>query len=269
MHHAKYARRLLGQLVYGLNYERQLTTTSIVAYPANVSVRDLLLFSFAPVLCYEPSFPRTEGIRPAYLAEKIFLAAGLLTAGIYVLSHYVLPVVDRIGCLGEVDAAVQLMVPLMAIMLLLFFLIFECVLNAFAELTRFGARSHYGDWWNATTFLEWSRAWNLPVHDWLARHVYLDAMRQYGAAPNAALTFTFLVSIVLHEVVIWGVLGRLTMPWLGLFSLLQLPLGSIQRVAIIKGKRLGNMILWAGLAIGVALIFTLYAKEVAPPCPSA
>jgi len=269
MHHAKYARRLLGQLVYGLNYERQLTTTSIVAYPANVSVRDLLLFSFAPVLCYEPSFPRTESIRPAYLAEKIFLAAGLLTAGIYVLSHYVLPVVDRIGCLGEVDAAVQLMVPLMAIMLLLFFLIFECVLNAFAELTRFGARSHYGDWWNATTFLEWSRAWNLPVHDWLARHVYLDAMRQYGAAANAALTFTFLVSIVLHEVVIWGVLGRVTVPWLGLFSLLQLPLGSIQRVGIIKGKRLGNMILWAGLAIGVALIFTLYAKEVAPPCASA
>lgn len=104
------------------------------------------------------------------------------------------------------------------------------------------------------------------MHTWLARHVYLDAMRRWGAHPDTALTITFLVSIALHEIVVWAALRRITVPYLGLFSLLQLPLASIQRVPIIKGTRLGNMIVWAGLILGIALIAVLYAKELAGPC---
>jgi hypothetical protein len=281
-HRAEAARNLIGKVVYGVNYEGQMTTTGIVAFPNNVNLKDFILFSFAPVLCYEPNYPRTQSVRLWYLAEKLFLSAGLVVAGVYMHSHYVLPVIAKIHEMDEITAAVQLLGPLTALMLVSFFVIFECILNAFAEFTRFGDRAFYEDWWNATTFLEWNRynthdcmhvlcdvcssisvvcrKWNRPVHTFLLRHIYLDVMRQYGASASTALYATFLVSIVLHEVVVWGITGR-SMPWLGLFSLLQFPLGSIQRIRWIKGKRLGNMILWIGLTVGITLITVLYSKN--------
>ena len=44
------------------------------------------------------------------------------------------------------------------------------------------------------------------MHNFLLRHCYVDAMRQ-GFSPNAALYFTFLVSIVVHELLLWGAFG--------------------------------------------------------------
>lgn len=105
------------------------------------------------------------------------------------------------------------------------------------------------------------------MHTWLLRHVYLDIMRQHGASPAVALHTTFLVSIVMHEWIIWGVFGAFVTPWLGLFSLLQLPLGSIQRIPLMKGKRLGNFVLWAGLTIGITLVTVLYSKEYCSKVP--
>ena len=100
------------------------------------------------------------------------------------------------------------------------------------------------------------------------RQVYLDAMRQVGASPSASLYATFMTSIVVHEVVIWGIM-RPGMPWLALFSLLQLPLGTIQRISVIKGKRLGNFILWMGLAVGISLLSALYARDYCAGSPRA
>jgi len=45
-------------------------------------------------------------------------------------------------------------------MLLAFFLVFEVILNAIAEVTRFADRRFYADWWNSTGFDEFSRKWN-------------------------------------------------------------------------------------------------------------
>lgn len=264
--HAQYAHRLLGKFVFGLNWEGELVQAQVVAWPANVGLRDFLLFSFAPVLCYEPSFPRTQRIRVGYLGEKAMICLGLLTAGTYLYTQHVLPIINNVACLSEIEATKRLMLPLLGMWLIFFGIVFECICNFCAELTRFGARHFYGAWWNASTFQEVMRLWNNPVHSWLARHVYLDAMRRWGAHPDTALTITFLVSIVLHEIVVWAALRRITIPYLGLFSLLQLPLASIQRVPIIKGTRLGNMIVWAGLILGIALITVLYAKEMSGPC---
>jgi len=38
-----------------------------------------------------------------------------------------------------------------------------------AQVLRFGDRVFYKDWWNATTFEEYWRLWNLPVHYWMVR----------------------------------------------------------------------------------------------------
>lgn len=54
-----------------------------------------------------------------------------------------------------------------------------CILVALAadlrldllQLTFFADREFYQDWWNSTTFDEFSRKWNVPVHSFLLRHV--------------------------------------------------------------------------------------------------
>ena len=50
-------------------------------------------------------------------------------------------------------------------------------------------------------------------------------------------------------------------PWLGFFSLFQLPLLPLMRLRIFKGKRLGNLIVWFGLVTGVPFIAVLYSLE--------
>lgn len=142
--HAQYAHRLLGKFVFGLNWEGELVQAQVVAWPANIGLRDFLLYSFAPVLCYEPSFPRTQRIRIGYLAEKAMLCLGLLTAGTYLYTQHVLPVINGVACMSEIEATKKLMLPLLGMWLLFFGIVFECICNFMGEITRFGARHFYG-----------------------------------------------------------------------------------------------------------------------------
>jgi sterol O-acyltransferase len=121
-------------------------------------------------------------------------------------------------------------------------------------------RRFYDDWWNSTSFAEFSRKWNLPVHEFLLRHVYLDAMRRRGLGPDAALYLTYLVSIAVHEIILWGAMGLVT-PYLAVLSTAQFPLMSLLRLPAFRGKRLGNMLFWAGLMVGVTGLIVLYARE--------
>lgn len=47
------------------------------------------------------------------------------------------------------------------------------------QLTRFGDREFYKDWWNAATIGDYWKLWNMPVHKWLLRTIYFPAMN-YG-----------------------------------------------------------------------------------------
>ena len=99
-----------------------------------------------------------------------------------------------------------------------------------------------------------------PIHAWLLRHVYQDAMRA-GVSRRAALVATFATSIVLHEAILWGAFRRPVFPYLALLSLAQLPLADLMRSPALKRRVIGNFFVWSGLIGGVALVTTLYAKE--------
>ncbi len=76
-------------------------------------------------------------------------------------------------------AFVQLLCPVGLIVLNVFLAIFECILNCYAELARFGDREFYQDFWNSTNFDDWSRRWNKPVHEFLKRYLYTYAIETY------------------------------------------------------------------------------------------
>lgn len=89
----------------------------------------------------------------------------------------------------------------------------------------------------------------------LRHHVY----EVNGATPGA-LVGTFLFSIAVHEVFIWGAMaGHWRVPWLALISLVQLPLRPLLR--LIPKNVLGNFLFWLGLQVGLGCVGILYARD--------
>jgi hypothetical protein len=52
----------------------------------------------------------------------------------------------------------------------------------------------------STSFDEFSRKWNRPVHEFLLRHIYLETIVTYKASKINATAATLLFSLLLHEV---------------------------------------------------------------------
>ena len=57
------------------------------------------------------------------------------------------------------------------------------------------------DRWNSTSWDEFSRKWNKPVHTFLLRHVYASTMSSYKLTRSGAMFVTFLLSAAAHELV--------------------------------------------------------------------
>ncbi len=91
--------------------------------------------------------------------------------------------------------------PIMTLYFSMFFLIFDFILNFYAELTGFADRQFYQDYWNSSSFEEYARKWNRPVHEYLHRHWYLDTLHRWPRATIfQATVITFMYSVYFHEV---------------------------------------------------------------------
>lgn len=132
-----------------------------VIYPANLSLANYIYFLLCPTLCYELEYPRTERIqwgRFSLLATAVFGCIFLMTL---TSAEYIVPVLDdsaarmQTATLPKERALIlfetinMLLFPFLISLLLSFLVIFEYILNAFAELTRFADRRFYSDWWNS------------------------------------------------------------------------------------------------------------------------
>ena len=152
------------------------------------------------------------------------------------------------------------------IWLLGFYAMFHCWLNILAEVLGFADRSFYRDWWNAETIDEYWRNWNLPVHNWLKRHVYRPLRKRgYSFAFSSALVF--LLSAVAHEYII-SIPLRVFHYWAFLAMILQLPLVQISRIYTqnFPLSSFGNMFFWVvfcivGQPMGILLYYYSYSNN--------
>ncbi len=136
--------------------------------------------------------------------------------------------------------------------LLVFLVIFEYVLGAAAEMTRFADRRFYSDWWNSTDWMEFSREWNVPVHAFLRRHVYSATRPHVGK--GLATAFTFLISALGHEVVMACITKKVRGYGL-ICQMLQLPIVVLQRTSLIRGRKtLNNVCFWCSMIMGLSLV---------------
>jgi sterol O-acyltransferase len=123
---------------------------------------------------------------------------------------------------------------------------------------RFGDRGiAYEDWWAANGFATFYRRWNNVVGGFLRNYVYLDAMRfsRGKMDRNMAQTLVFLISNVIHEIIVAVSAGYF-------YPILLVLFGGPGMLFMRLSERAGNNIfLWAMLIIGTGLLLVAYARE--------
>ncbi|KAG2075676.1 hypothetical protein BDR04DRAFT_1133274 [Suillus decipiens] len=242
-----------------LDLDSELVSTGPeqVRWPDNVTYRNFAVYQLIPTLVYELEYPRTDRIRPTYIFEKTVAFMGSFALLYTVAECFIIPLTptpDQSFFRSLLDLAL----PFMIAFLLLFYIIFECICNAFAELSYFADRLFYEDWWNSTSWEEFSRKWNKPVHSFLLRHVYASTRASYGLSRTTAMFVTFFLSAMAHELVMAIVTKKIRM-YLFLMQLVQIPLILVSRAPVIqRNKLMGNVVFWLGLYAGFPLLCVAY-----------
>jgi diacylglycerol O-acyltransferase-1 len=148
-----------------------------ITYPNNINIPNMLYFCVAPTLNYQLNYPRSPKIRWRYVLTIVARLVATLIIVTFSIQQYIGPTLaasysamqnKNVMQIGE--TLLKLCIPNSYIWLLLFYFYFHLWLNLLAELTRFGDRAFYREWWNARTIEEYWRNWNLPVHYWMVRH---------------------------------------------------------------------------------------------------
>ncbi|TKA61563.1 hypothetical protein B0A55_11025 [Friedmanniomyces simplex] len=245
-----------------------------VTYPDNLMVANFADYLLCPTLCYELEYPRTPTRSYLELFWKTLAVFGCVFLMMVTSEEFILPVLDSSqrrlaaqsadptshwvdGALIFAETVSSLLFPFMITFLLVFLVIFEYVLGAFAEITRFADRQFYSDWWNSLDWLEFSREWNIPVHNFFRRHVY-SASRQVKMGRGLATALTFFISAVAHELV----MGCITRKFRGygfILMMMQIPFVAIQRLPWVRKQALlNNVLFWVFMIMGLSLLCALY-----------
>jgi diacylglycerol O-acyltransferase-1 len=177
-------------------------------YPQNITMGNLVYFWWAPTLVYQPVYPRTENVRWVFVFKRLVEAFCLGVFIWFTSAQYAVPVLkNSLGKIESLDypSILERLLKLSTISLVIwlagFFAFFQSALNALAEITRFGDRSFYDDWWNSESLGVYWRTWNKPVYRFFKRHVYTPMVGR-GYSHEVASVTVFFISAVLHELLV-------------------------------------------------------------------
>jgi len=188
---------------------------------------------------------------------------------LFMAEQYIAPAVrdsqaaiNTVNFTWMLERVLKLSVPNLYVWLVLFSVMFHFWLNILAELLRFGDRRFYLDWWNACSLGYYWRTWNLPVHNWLVRHVYAP-IRASGGSKAYASFIVFLLSAIAHEVMI-AVPCHMPSVYAFLGMIAQFPLVMISE-QYKQGSIVGNLFFWFsfcifGQPISVLLYYFQYTR---------
>ncbi|KAF2876583.1 sterol o-acyltransferas-like protein 2 [Massariosphaeria phaeospora] len=264
-------RRVLTTEITILDDElRGKCTTTDNAYPKNLTFYNLAEWTCLPTLVYELEYPRQESINWWYVAEKSAATVGVIWVMIIISQAYIYPVVVETlrqreagmsfeqRCMEFPWVVSDMLFPLLLEQLLAWYVIWECLLNVLAEITRFADRGFYGDWWNSVSWDQYARDWNRPVYTFLLRHVYQSSISAFHLSKTGATFVTFILSAIIHEILMFCLFKRLR-GYLFISQLTQIPMAALSRTKLMKGQdTLGNVMFWIGLFIGPSVLTSLY-----------
>ncbi|KAI9794574.1 MAG: hypothetical protein M1816_004461 [Peltula sp. TS41687] len=151
-----------------------------VTYPQNLTMRNYLDYLLCPTLCYELEYPRTEKIRWMELTAKVFAVFGCVFLLTLISEEFIVPVMIESATRleqAEVQPTGNKTFP---------FFTLQPTSNYLNHLVR-------------SNRLEFSREWNIPVHNFFRRHVY-GASRAHVSRLTATV-ITFVISALGHELI--------------------------------------------------------------------
>jgi len=215
-------------------------------YPENVEFLPYVRYLFLPTLVYEVHYPMTKKVNWVYAFKELGQMIACFMFIYAILVQYILPIMKEDENIIAVDL-LRLSIPTIIMWLLGFYGIFHCFLNSLSEFTGFADRQFYLDWWNSQSLDVFWRKWNLLVHEWLLRHIYMETTRS-GTDKKIATLLTFLFSAFMHELIFW-VTFQVVRPWFFIGMFVQVPLIIISRYLVAKlpqknAKRWGNVFVW-------------------------
>ncbi|XP_014212741.1 diacylglycerol O-acyltransferase 1 isoform X1 [Copidosoma floridanum] len=240
---------------------------ALVQYPDNLNLSDLFYFMLAPTLCYELNFPRTQRIRKRFLIKRILEVVVGCQVVMSLFQQWMIPSVkNSLIPFSNMDVAkaserlLKLAIPNHLMWLCFFYLIFHSFFNLMGELLHFADRKFYCDWWNANNIDTFWRTWNLPVHRWAIRHLYLPVL-EMGYSKSVASITVFFISAFFHEYLVSVPLKTFKI-WAFIGMMGQIPLSILSKyVQKHWGDRWGNIVVWASLIIGQPLCIMMYYHD--------
>ncbi|XP_031827704.1 diacylglycerol O-acyltransferase [Nomia melanderi] len=241
--------------------------TALVQYPDNLNLRDLYYYILAPTLCYELNFPRTQRIRKRFLIKRILEVVVGCQVVMSLFQQWMVPSVkNSLVPFSNMDVAkaserlLKLAIPNHLVWLCFFYLIFHSFFNLLGELLHFADRNFYCDWWNANNIDIFWRTWNMPVHRWALRHLYIPII-EMGYSRSIASITVFFISAFFHEYLV-SVPLKTFKTWAFMGMMGQIPLSILSKmVEQYWGARWGNIVVWASLIIGQPLCIMMYYHD--------
>ncbi|XP_067931920.1 sterol O-acyltransferase 1-like [Watersipora subatra] len=225
-----------------------------------------LYFLFAPTLIYRDEYPRTLEINWTSVVFDVFQLVICIFYTYYIFMRFCIPNFhnfnrDHVTVKSFVVSMFGCMMPGTLVLLIGFFAILHCWLNAWAEMLTFGDRLFYKDWWNCTNFSGYYRNWNVVVHDWLFSYVYQDVYMLLGFRRHLrwlAMYSTFFLSAAFHEYILVVAL-RFFYPVL--FVLFAIVGVGFMYVTSGVHERSSNIFMWVMLFAGNGVLMCLYSVE--------
>lgn len=135
-----------------------------VIYPQNLTAANYFDYLLCPTLCYELEYPRTPTRSYMEIFYKTAAVFGCIFLLVVVTEAFILPVLDESalrleqrhdwhdGALIFAETVSWMLFPFMVTFLLVFLVIFEYILGAFAEITRKNMPSSLTSGWRLTFF---------------------------------------------------------------------------------------------------------------------
>lgn len=244
----------------------------IRTYPYCLSLKNYYTFILMPTMCFQFNYPRTKKIRWLHVFKHIVEVLFLLIMIKIISEQYIFITVKNTFTMKEFQSAnfsvkvthiiermLKLSIPTLYIWLIGFLIIFHHWCNILAEVTKFGDRLFYNDWWNASSFAEYWRKWNLPIHYFVNRHINKPLIYN-GVSRKYSVMIVFFISAVLHEYLINT---PLKLGWTGyiFFAFIcQIPLVHLTNNDFFKKhKTIGNSIFWIVFCFtGQPLVLFIY-----------
>jgi len=223
-----------------------------------------LYFLFVPTFIYRDSYPRNAKIKWHNVFNQLFQVFVCSFYMYFIILRFCMPVFkhfnkEHLTVKMFVLSILSCQLPGGLLLVIIFYGLLHCWLNAFAEMLRFADRMFYTDWWNSTNYSNYFRTWNIVVHDWLYTYIYKDLHHILGKNNRILCQFLILLlSAIFHEYLITLTLGFFYPIMFPMFAALGF---GFMLIKCDKNSNLGNFLTWLSLQIGFGIQISLYSIE--------